>query len=90
MSVDNTLAERGKTYGEFHEQARITQELKHAMRRSQNWAGLTHEASEALEMIASKIARILNGDPNYIDSWHDIVGYARLIEKRLEKGDSAK
>jgi hypothetical protein len=30
-----------------------------------------------------KVARILNGDPDYADSWRDIIGYARLVEKRL-------
>jgi hypothetical protein len=38
---------------------------------------------EALDMIAHKIGRILNGDPNYADSWHDLEGYARLVEQRL-------
>ena len=36
-------------------------------------------------MIAHKIGRILNGDPNYLDSWIDIVGYAQLIVDRLHK-----
>ena len=27
--------------------------------------------------------KILNGDPNYVDNWHDIIGYAKLIEDRL-------
>jgi hypothetical protein len=26
----------------------------------------------------------MNGDPNYADSWHDICGYARLVELDLE------
>src|SRR5690606_10084595 len=30
-----------------------------------------------------KIARILIGDPNYADNWHDIQGYAKLVEERL-------
>jgi len=34
-------------------------------------------------MVVHKISRILNGNPNNIDSWHDIVGYASLVEKRL-------
>jgi hypothetical protein len=38
---------------------------------------------EALEMIAHKIARIINGDPNYADSWVDIAGYAKLVADRL-------
>ena len=82
--IDGTLAERGKRYGEFIDQARITQDLKQAMQRAQNWPKLPDDMREALDMIASKIARILNGDPNYVDSWHDIIGYARLIEERLE------
>ena len=27
--------------------------------------------------------RILNGDPDYHDSWHDIVGYAQLVADEL-------
>ena len=34
-------------------------------------------------MIQHKIARVLNGDPNYPDNWHDIAGYARLVEREL-------
>jgi hypothetical protein len=44
---------------------------------------LDDDQSEALEMIAHKIARILNGDPNYVDSWLDIAGYATLVAERL-------
>lgn len=40
-----------------------------------------------LEMIAHKIARILNGDPNYADNWHDIAGYATLIDLQLQGDD---
>jgi hypothetical protein len=48
-----------------------------------NWALLSASQKEALEMIAHKIGRILNGDPNYDDSWRDIAGYAELIVKQL-------
>jgi hypothetical protein len=34
-------------------------------------------------MISHKIARILNGDPCYHDSWHDIVGFAKLVADGL-------
>lgn len=37
-------------------------------------------------MIAHKIARILNGDPDYDDSWVDIAGYATLVVKKLKNG----
>ena len=39
---------------------------------------------EALEMICTKMARIINGDPTYADNWLDIAGYAKLVADRLE------
>lgn len=39
-----------------------------------------------MTVIADKIARILSGDPNYADSWHDIGGYAKLVENYIESG----
>lgn len=83
--ITQTLAERGKRYGDFDEHARVTQNIKFAMIDSLNWNTLAADQREALEMIAHKIGRILNGDPNYHDSWHDIVGYAQLVADRLVK-----
>jgi hypothetical protein len=82
--IDNTLAERGKRYGKFIGHANITQYLKDAMRRLDKWDSLADDQKESLEMIAHKIGRILNGDPNYADSWVDIAGYAKLVADRLE------
>ena len=83
LSIENTLTARGHRYGEFKEHAEVTQSIKIAMRIGRNWYNLTHDKREALEMIAHKIGRILNGDPNYKDSWHDIVGYAKLVDDTL-------
>ena len=84
QEIDSTLAERGDRYGAFDKHARITQGIKSAMADSPNWATLAPDQREALEMIAHKAGRILNGDPNYHDSWHDMVGYAKLVADRLE------
>ena len=84
--VATTLAERGSRYGAFTGHSRVTQGLKDLMRNvDTNWAILEDDQKEALEMIAHKIGRILNkgGDPNYADSWHDIAGYAKLVDDRL-------
>lgn len=83
--IDATLAERGNRYGSFEGHATVTQRIKQAMRTGQNWEILPSDMTEALEMIAHKIGRILNGDPNYHDSWHDIVGYTKLVADRLLK-----
>jgi hypothetical protein len=83
MSTDitTTLEERGKRYGKFTGHARITQELKQLI--SQHSPSMAPDQQEALDMICHKIGRILNGDPDYADSWHDIAGYAQLVADRL-------
>lgn len=83
QNIDDTLAERGSRYGSFAEHARISQSIKDAMIVSPNWTKLAPDQREALEMIAHKVARILNGDPDYHDSWHDIIGYTKLVADRL-------
>ena len=85
FNVRDVLEERGNRYGEFSEHAKITQNIKRAMHDSRNWDCLTDSQTETLEMIAHKIGRILNGDPFYLDSWVDIVGYTQLVINELEK-----
>lgn len=85
--IEQTLAERRSRYGAFTEHARITQAIKAAMADSPNWRFLDPDQREALEMIAHKAGRILNGDPNFHDSWHDIVGYTKLVADRLATGE---
>jgi hypothetical protein len=82
-SIEQTLKERGNTYGVFFEHARLTQELKRSMHEHDGWEALTDDKREALDMIMHKIGRILCGDPEYKDSWHDIVGYAKLVDDTL-------
>lgn len=84
--VTETLSERGKRYGDFETHAAITYELKNVMRATKNWPMLTNPMRESLDMIAHKIGRILNGDPTYADSWHDIAGYAKLVDDILTGG----
>ena len=81
--VTETLTERGNRYGKFKDHAELSQQLKEVMRDSVGWARLEPDMREALEMIQHKVARILNGDPTYADSWHDISGYAKLVDDGL-------
>lgn len=84
--ITKTLKDRSSKYGVFINHARITQDLKHTLKRNATkWESLTEDKREALEMIAHKIGRILNGDPNYRDSWIDIAGYATLVADTLPK-----
>ena len=79
------LAERGSRYGDFLGHAQVTMGLKQVisseLQRRGTW--LAPDQQEALDMICHKIGRIVNGDPNYDDSWRDIAGYAQLVCDRL-------
>lgn len=90
MEIDNTLKERGNRYGTFIGHANVTQELKAVIARHlvQRNKTLYDDQAEALDMICHKIGRIINGDADYADSWHDIAGYASLVDKRLTTGEA--
>lgn len=83
-NIQQILGERGKKYGAFTGHAEVTQRLKQDMYEHPNYGQLSTDKKEALDMIAHKIGRILNGDPNYKDSWVDIAGYATLVANELE------
>jgi hypothetical protein len=85
-NVDAILDARGSRYGNFLDHARITQRLKEVAHGFAAHHGKSFDVdqAEALDMIFHKIGRILNGDPNYADSWIDIAGYAKLVADRLE------
>ena len=84
VDITATLNARGTRYGKFKNHAAITQGLKAVMFNSRLDLELAADQREALEMIAHKIGRIINGDPDYADSWIDIAGYATLVADRLE------
>lgn len=81
--VHATIADRQRIYGDFGEVAALAQKLKNAIHASDYYLmGESHR--EALDMICSKIARIVCGDHNHADSWHDISGYATLVESGIK------
>lgn len=84
--ITEVLEERGSRYGPFISHAAITQRLKNVAHQfaAEQGKHFAVDQAEALDMIFHKIGRILNGDPNYADSWVDIAGYAKLVADRLE------
>lgn len=83
VTVDELLAERGNTHGDYTHHAAVTQDLKDVMRTHKGWMALSQDQRETLEMIQHKVGRILAGNPNYADHWDDIAGYARLSSQRV-------
>lgn len=88
MKIENTLSERAGRYGDYTDNAAMSQSLKTAMRASPGWARLSASQKETLDMTSNKIARILGGDPTYADSWVDIVGYVTLVVRELENAQA--
>jgi hypothetical protein len=84
-TIDETLEQRGKNYGDYRDVAYTAQELKKALRYAKSWHTMEPYMQESMDMMCNKMARIVNGNPYYDDSWHDICGYATLVEKQLEK-----
>ena len=77
MARSKILDEREKTHGDFFETAEIAQELKYII--DLNCERISSRVQmEALEMICTKIARILAGNAMEADHWRDIAGYAEL------------
>jgi hypothetical protein len=87
VDVNETLASRQTTYGDYEDVAHRSQMIKAAIRAGKNWNRLAPCQRETLEMISNKIGRIVEGDSAYIDSWHDIAGYSQLVVNWLESKD---
>ena len=77
--IEEVLNQRQATYGSFTKNAEVSQMMKYFMAQGTNYKQMPMAHREALEMIVHKIARIVNGDPNYIDNWIDICGYSQLV-----------
>ena len=83
--IEDTLAARAQNYGDYSEGCRVSQNILKAMQDSVGWERLTDDQKESLYMIGHKIRRIVNGNAEHYDSWHDIAGYAQLSANEVKK-----
>jgi hypothetical protein len=83
--ITKILNEREVTHGDYLSKCIFIQTIKEAMRNeNDNWSLLDPDMQESLDMIVTKMARILVGDSYHHDSWIDIAGYAMLVANRLQ------
>ena len=80
-NLEMLLLRREATHGQWEKQAMTAALLKTEIRRN-TFSNLSFQQLEALDMIMTKIARILTGDPNCEDHWNDIAGYAILGKQK--------
>ena len=83
MSVETTLNDRNSVHGDYTEQAAMGEAIRAVMQKGKHWTTLSAVQRDAMVMIAVKLSRILTGNPNYADHWHDVQGYARLAEREV-------
>lgn len=81
--ITDTLDERGKRYGNYLQQTEISFGIKKEI-HGEAFENMEVDQQDALDMIAVKMSRIVNGDPDYSDNWRDIAGYATLVADRLD------
>lgn len=91
--IDKITEERGRNYGDFYGHAAAAQRIKGvlnaALETNTHFAIMSPAdkmvVQEGLDMIAHKLGRIVNGNPQYGDSWDDIAGYAKITRERVCK-----
>lgn len=88
--IENVLQERGAAYGDFLTVAYRSQSIQSHLRLDDSSKRYGDAQREALQMIASKLARIASGDANHRDSWVDIAGYAQLAADSIPKPKPTK
>ena len=86
--VDKILQERKNTHGSFEEYSKVMHDLQMAGHDYIHNVSIPQE--QAINMIFSKIARILCGNPNELDHWVDIQGYARLAHDTTAKKNKVR
>lgn len=84
LARDPLLTERERTHGTFEWNAFVAQRIKSVFRNCPGYHEFSDGHKEALDMIALKLARLLQ-NPNYEDHWLDIAGYASLGLELVEK-----
>jgi len=84
--VGKVLDARAEQYGSFMQSSDTVIRIKGIMHNAvaRNAVHLYPDQLQALDMIATKISRIVHGNPNHLDSWIDIAGYATLVADRIQ------
>lgn len=85
VDIHAVLHERGENYGDFQGMAEIAQRLKTVLTEADGYGRCNAYQRESLDLICTKLARIVNGNPDHEDSWTDIAGYAKLVADQLPR-----
>jgi hypothetical protein len=85
QNIDTILSTRETTHGSYVEQSTASQTLKRLCEQARNWDQMPCYMRESVHLIQQKVARIICGDPFERDHWIDIMGYAALVLRELDR-----
>lgn len=83
-SVEETIKQRFSVHGDYANAATFKDRVISQCTELPNWKKLGPSGRETVRMIVEKLGRIMFGDCGFPDHWHDIAGYATLMERVLE------
>ena len=86
-NLQDTLNERGSVYGNYDEVLRTRASIMNTIKahhRVKNGHEMSQETEIGFSDIVLKLVRA-SGSPNYSDSFHDLAGYATLMEERANR-----
>jgi len=84
MNVDETLADRETTHGDYVPQAEAAVRMVDCLNRTEGWTNTPKWMQYSIMMICMKLARIVYGNCRVADHWHDIQGYAKLVSNEID------
>jgi hypothetical protein len=90
-NVNETLDKRGEVYGKFSHGITLEAEILSLIKGrhyAEHGTDMDIWYEVAISKIVMKISR-LAVSPKHIDSWHDIAGYAVLVEQTLKENTNA-
>ncbi len=81
---DRILEVRGQAYGPYRKMSKTAQDLKQRFRIEEDWQYLLPHEKESIDLICTKLARLLHGNSDKTDTLNDIAGYAELAKETKE------
>ena len=83
------LKERGKTHGDFKDGSKVQVQILRAMGILPPTSHFSDSQIAVWLNVAGKQSRAVVGNPNFIDNYRDVAGFAQLEVNILEKTPGA-
>lgn len=90
--LNELLRSRAETHGDYRKTAQVSQDLKrviHTAFGQHEWAKTNAVVRESLDLICTKLSRVVAGDTYHPDNFLDIAGYAKLAADIIQDSNES-